>query len=79
MDNIQFEIPHERLLALVAKQLNIPASQISIKPLTGDATSAVMAVVRTDLDTANKIERKLKRLEAEDSGEATDADKPAAE
>jgi hypothetical protein len=69
MDNIQFEIPHERLLALVAKQLNIPASQINIKPLTGDETSAVMAVVRTDLDTANKIERKLKRLEVGDTGE----------
>ncbi len=72
MDNIQFEIPHERLLALVAKQLNIPAGQINLKPLTGDETSAVMAVVRTDLDTANKIERKLKRLEVGDAGETTE-------
>jgi hypothetical protein len=72
MDNIQFEIPHERLLALVAKQLNIAASQIDIKPLTSEEDSAVMAVVRTDLDTANKIERKLKRLDVGDSGEATE-------
>jgi hypothetical protein len=65
MDNIQFEIPHERLIALVAKQLGVPALQINIKPLTAEETSAVVAVVRTDLDTANKIERKLKRIESE--------------
>lgn len=68
MDNIQFEIPHDRLLAIVAKQLNINASQLNIKPLTSDETSAVVAVVRTDLDTANKIERKLKRLEVGEAG-----------
>jgi hypothetical protein len=65
MDNIQFEIPHERLIALIAKQLGVPAQQINIKPLTAEETSAVVAVVRTDLDTANKIERKLKRIESE--------------
>jgi hypothetical protein len=63
MENIQFEITHARVIALLAKQLNVLAEQIDIKPLTADDTSAVVVVVRTDMQTANKIDKKLKRLE----------------
>ena len=62
MENVKFEIAHELLLLALAKQLGIEASQIDVIPLTEEEGSAVKAVVRTDLPTANKINAKLKRL-----------------
>ena len=64
MDNIQFEINHERIILLVANQLDVPADHIILVPITAEETSAVRAVVRVDLATANKIERKIKKLAA---------------
>lgn len=71
MENIQFEITHERLVALIAKYIDVPAQQIALHvvtaPITADDTMmiSVKAIVRTDLQTANKIDRRLKRLEGE--------------
>jgi hypothetical protein len=64
MDNIQYEITHERLILLIANQLDVPADHIILVPITGEETSAVRAVVRVSLATANKIERRIKKLEA---------------
>ncbi len=71
MENIQFEIPHPRLMAIIAKHIDVPPEQIQLHvvsaPFAGEETIAVgvKAIVRTDLPTANKIEKKLKRLEGE--------------
>ena len=65
MDNIQFEINHERLVLVIANQLDVPVDHIILVSNTAEETSAVRAVVRVDLATANKIERKIKRLVAE--------------
>lgn len=62
MENLQYEITHDHIIRCVAKQLGIEPGQIVIMPLTADETSAVKAIVSTDLPTANKIEKKLKRL-----------------
>lgn len=67
MENIQFEIHHDRVVAVVAKQLGLEPAQVELTPLTADETSACMVKVRTDLATANKIDRKLKRLMGEDA------------
>lgn len=69
MDNVNYEIIHNLLVLALAKQLGIAASQIGLVPLTEEEGSAIKAVVRTDLPTANKIARKLKRLVG-DSAEA---------
>lgn len=71
MENIQFEITHERIVSILAKHLDVQPEQIRLDvvsvPIAGEETIAagVKAVVRTDLPTANKIERKLKRLDGE--------------
>jgi hypothetical protein len=67
VENIQFEITHDRIIAIIANQLGLKAEQIDLKPLTADEDGAVFATVRTDLATANKIDRKIKRLEGGDS------------
>jgi hypothetical protein len=72
MENIQFEIPHDSIILLLAKQLSVPAEQISIGPLTAEETSAVRAVVRVDLATANMIDRKIRRLESKPAGKAAE-------
>lgn len=64
MENIQFEITHERLVALIAKHLDVQVEQVTLLPID-EQTSEVKAIVRTDLQTANKIDRRLKRLEGE--------------
>lgn len=73
MDNIQFEINRERTLMLLAKQLNVPVEQVELKvdlsPEDSDYACAVTAVVRVDLATANKIDKKIKRLEGGGSEE----------
>ena len=62
MENVQFEITHDRLVALIAKHIDVPQDQIKL--MLAD-TGEAKAIVRTDLQTANKIDRKLKRLEGE--------------
>lgn len=64
MDNIQFEISHDRVLAVIAKQIDVPVDQVTltIKDEGPGGSVIVAAIVRTDLPTANKIDRKLKRL-----------------
>lgn len=76
MENIQFDIGHNIIIELLAKQLNVQAKQIELAPLTGDETSAVKATVRVDMQTANKIDKKLKKLE---TGEAEDPEQPPQE
>jgi len=62
MDNVTYDIDHANVTRALAKVLNIEPSQIDLVPLTEEEGSAVKAVVRTDLATAGKIERKLKKL-----------------
>ena len=63
LDNVNYEIGHADLVRALAKQLKIEPDQITVVPLSEEENSAVKAVVRTDLATANKIDRKLKRLD----------------
>jgi hypothetical protein len=67
MDNIQFEITHERLIAIIAKQLDLEPSQIDLRAITAEEHSAVKATIRTDMPTANKIDKKLRRLDGSDT------------
>jgi hypothetical protein len=76
MENIQFEITHGRLVALIAKHIDVPAEQITLLPIA-EHTSEVKAIVRTDLQTANKIDRKLKRLEGEPPAQETEGEPSA--
>ena len=69
MDNLKYEIDHANATRALAKVLNISPSQIDLVPLTEEEGSAIKVVVSTDLPTANKIARKLKKL-AGDSEEA---------
>jgi len=64
MDNIQFEISHDRVLAIIAKQIDVQVDQVTltIKDEGPGGSVIVAAIVRTDLAQANKIDRKLKRL-----------------
>ena len=57
MENIQFEITHERLVALIADRIDIDPGQLTLLPITGEETSAIKAIIRTDLQTANKIDK----------------------
>jgi len=61
MENTQFEITPELLVALIAQFIDVPPGQIVLSHTAGEA-SQVKAIVRTDLETANKIAKKLKRL-----------------
>jgi hypothetical protein len=76
MENIQFEITHGRLVSLIAKHIDVPPEQITLIP-SFEETSAVKAIVRTDLQTANKIDRKLKRLEGEPPAQETEGETSA--
>ncbi len=60
MENIKFQITHEFIIAIIAKHIDVPASQIMLEPV--DVEGLVFATVRTDIQTAVKIDRKLKRL-----------------
>jgi len=60
MDNIKFEITHDVIIAIIAKHIDVPANQILLEPV--DIEGLVFATVRTDIQTAVKIDRKLKRL-----------------
>lgn len=64
MDNIQFEISHDRVLAIIAKQIDVSVDQVTltIKDEGPAGSVIVAAIIRTDLAQANKIDRKLKRL-----------------
>lgn len=77
MENVQFEITHDRLVALIAKHLDVQVEQVTLLPVD-EQTSEVKAIVRTDLQTANKIDRKLKRLEGELANN-TEGEAPAQE
>jgi hypothetical protein len=61
VENTQFEINPELLVALIAQFIDVPPEQILLSHTAGE-TSQVKAIVRTDLQTANKIDKKLKRL-----------------
>ena len=60
MENVKFEITHEVIIAIIAKHIDVPAGQIMLEPV--DVDGLVFATVRTDIQTAVKIDRKLKRL-----------------
>ena len=63
MDNIQFEISHDRVLAIIAKQIDVSVDQVTLTfKDEGPGSVIVAAIIRTDLAQANKIDRKLKRL-----------------
>jgi len=66
MENIQFEITHERLVELIAKHISVQPEHVTLLP-AAEHTSEVKAIVRTDLQTANKIDRKLRRLDGGES------------
>ena len=64
MDNIKFEITHDVIIAIIAKQIDVQVDQVTltIKDEGPGGSVIVAAIVRTDLAQANKINRKLKRL-----------------
>lgn len=66
MDNLKYEIREDLVIKAVAKQLGIEPSQLKLALVTDEEGSSVVATVSTDLATANRIERKLKRFEQAD-------------
>lgn len=70
MENIKFEITHDVIIAIIAKHIDVPASQIMLEPV--DVEGLVFATVRTDIQTAVKIDRKLKRLGVDSDEESAE-------
>lgn len=71
MENIKFEITHDVIIAIIAKHIDVPANQIMLEPVD-EGEERVFATVRTDIQTAVKIDRKLKRLGVDSDEESAE-------
>ncbi len=71
MENIKFEITHDVIIAIIAKHIDVPANQIMLEAVD-EGDERVFATVRTDIQTAVKIDRKLKRLGVDSDEESAE-------
>lgn len=57
-------LSHEQICALLADIAGTKPDAVVVTPLTGDETSAVQAVIATDIKGANRLDRALAKAGA---------------